>query len=945
MNVKLRVLSAGVLFFIGHSAMAQKVKKDTTSTKEIEEVVVVGFGQKKTVQEMTGAASTMTSKSIEDVPVASVDKMLQGRVSGVQTGNASGQPGGFASVRVRGISSINGVTSPIYIVDGVRVANGDLTTMTTTANILASMNPDDVESITVLKDAVSTAVYGADAGAGVIVITTKSGKRGRARFNLSYNSGYNQQAVDSRRGFTGPEYKEYLKDAVNNYLGTNYSIDDIAGGKVNATFTNIFKSPYSTDWMAVARKDGYQTNTDFNVTGGSDKFTYYASANMFEQNSVIKNSFYKRLSQTTKLTYQATDKLKISTDIQFSYSNMRALPDSGGFANPIMAQWFNRPTDPARNPDGSWYYQQSNHRLSNNNFNTGLLLERNYMQAQTARVFANLGIEYNILKNLTYRFVFSPEYINIEENLYWNPDHGDGYTYAGYKREGANRYFNFNVQNIIDYKYKTGLHNFNASAIQEAYKTDRRNLNATAINVGSPSLESLSNFVVPYGKVIGEKSISSRYGYAVTGHYDYDKLFLIDASYRRDVLSQFMPGKKAGNFWSVGVGVDLARINYLKNISAISMMKLRASYGKLGNQITANPYGLIYYTTNYNDMAAGSYAYINNPNLTWETVNPFNVGLDLGFLKDRIRVTAEYFNKKTKNLIYNLPLSTSQGSYDNTNYGVMVSNIGDLVNKGFEFTVNADIFKGNRDQLNWTLGFNLSTLKNEITSLYGGAINTSTTTLRVGEGVRTYYLRKWAGVDPKNGDPLWYINGKDGETTNDYNKAQQAVQGSFISNVYGGANTTLAYKGFALDLQFTYGFGGKVYDDYANYNYSDGQYTLTYPGYGDVMGDYWTPTNTNASNPKPIYGGNKLSNSASTRFLYKGDFIRLSNARFGYTFDNKFLEGSGLSSVQIYIMANNAWTYKFDKNLKVDPETNIAGYSNLSLPVLKSYLLGVNVSF
>ncbi len=944
MNVKLRVLSAGVLFFIGHSAMAQKVKKDTTSTKEIEEVVVVGFGQKKTVQEMTGAASTMTSKAIEDVPVASVDKMLQGRVSGVQTGNASGQPGGFASVRVRGISSINGVTSPIYIVDGVRVANGDLTTQATTGNILAQMNPDDIESVTVLKDAVSTAVYGADAGAGVIVITTKNGKKGKARFNLSFNSGVNQQAVDSRRGFTSDEYKVYLRDAVNNYLGTSYSIDDIAAGKVNTTFANVFKSPYNTDWMSVARRDGYQSNADFSITGGNDKFTYYASANMFEQNSIIKNSFYKRLSQTTKLTYQATDKLKISTDFQFSYGNMRALPDGGGFANPILAQWFNRPTDPARNPDGSWWYN-SNSQLSNGLFNSGYILEHNYQQVQTARVFANIGLEYKILKDLTYRFVFSPEFINLEENQYYNPIHGDGLNYGGFKREGANRYFNFNVQNILDYKFRTGMHNFTATAIQEAYKTDRRYMQSTAITVGSAALESLTNFVVPFGKQYGDKYITSRYGYAVMGHYDYDKLFIIDASYRRDVLSQFMPGKKAGNFWSVGVGVDLARINYLKNISAISMMKLRASYGKLGNQVTANPYGQIFYTLNYNDMAAAYYRYINRPDLSWETVNPFNVGLDLGFLKDRIRFTAEYYNKKTKDLIYNMPLSSSQGSTDGSSYGVMVSNIGSLVNKGFEFTLNADILRGNRDQLNWTLGFNLSTLKNEITDLYGGTVNGNTTTLRVGEGARTYYLRKWAGVDPANGDPLWYINGKDGATTNNYNQAQQAVQGSFLSNVYGGANTSLSYKGFTLDAQFTYGFGGKIYDDWAIYTYSDGQYNLNYPGYGDVMGDYWTPTNTNVSNPKPIYGGNKLSNNASTRFLYKGDFIRLSNARLAYTFDGNFLQGTGLSSVQIYVMANNAWTYKFDKNLKVDPETNVAGYSNLSLPVLKSYLMGVNISF
>jgi ferric enterobactin receptor len=940
MNVKLRVLSAGVLFFIGHSAMAQKVKKDTTSTKEIEEVVVVGFGQKKTVQEMTGSASTMTSKAIEDVPVASVDKMLQGRVSGVQTGQASGQPGGFANVRVRGVSSINGVTSPIYIVDGVRIASGDLTKSNTTANILANMNPDDIESLTVLKDAVSTAVYGADAGAGVIVITTKSGKRGKTRFNFSFNSGFNQQAVESNRGFTGEEYKIYLRDAVNNYLGSNYTIEDIANGKVNATFTNIFKSPYSTDWQSIVRKEGYQQNADFNLSGGNDKFTYYASANMFEQNSIVRNSFFKRLSYTTKLTYQATEKLKISTDFQISYGKTRTLPDAGGFANPMLAQFFNRPTDQARNPDGSWYWNPSNSRLSNNQFNPGYLLERNYVQAGALRFFANLSAEYKILNNLTYRFTFSPEYISVEEDQYWNPVHGDGYSYGGYKRESVNRFFNFNVQNILDYRFKLAdVNNFAFSLIQEAYKRDNKFLRATRITTGAPTLETLSNFVVPFNGIEGTQDNTSRYGYAITGHYDYDKLFLIDASYRRDVLSQFVPGKKAGNFWSVGVAMDLARINYFKEISAISMMKLRASYGKLGNQVSANPYALYAYGTNYNDLAAATYSGVYNPNLSWETVNPLNIGLDLGLFKDRLKITAEYFNKKTKDLIYNLPLSPSQGL---TSYA---DNVGDLVNKGFEFSVNADIFRGDRDQFNWTLGFNLSTLKNEITKLYGGTVNTATTTLREGEGVRTFYLRKWAGVDPANGDPLWYVNGVDGETTNDYNKARQAVQGSFLSNVFGGANTTLSYKGFALDLQFTYGFGGKIYDNWANYTYSDGQYSLNYPGYGDVMGNYWTPTNTNAANPKPIYGGNKLSNNASTRYLYKGDFIRLSNARFGYTFDSKFLQGSGLTSVQVYVMANNAWTHMFDKNLKFDPEVNIAGYTDLSLPVLKSYLLGVNISF
>lgn len=951
MNVKLKVLSAAAIFFIGGElAMAQKKKVDTASTQSIDEVVIVGFGQKKAVQEVTGAVSTMKADKIQDAPVASVDKMLQGRVTGVQTGSASGQPGGMANVRVRGVSSINGVVSPIYIVDGVRVASGDLTTNTTTANILANMNPDDIENVTVLKDAVSTAVYGADAGAGVIIITTKSGKKGRAKFNLSMNTGMNDRAVKGHRGFNLQQWQEYIAQAVMNKYNetpswgkTFNSIDEVyaylKGGNEGEDLQNIFNTTNGTDWRKAVSRTGYQQNVDFNVSGGNEKLSYYTSANYFNQESIIKGSYFNRLAFTSKIGYQATDKLKINTDFQFSFSRLSALNTGGTFSNPILAEYFNRPSDPVKNPDGTYFWNPSNSRMSNGLFNSPYLQEHNYSKAVTARIFGNLGIEYKVLKNLTYKFVFSPEYINIEEDKYYNPLHGDGYTLGGLGSSGNNRYFNFNVQNILDWSKKVGVHNFGATAIQEAYKSNRKYLYAQGVTVGTPTLQTLQNFVVPYG-FDGLVVPSSRYGYAITGHYDYDRMILLDASYRRDVLSQFMPGKKAGNFWSAGLGVDLARLKAIKDINEISMMKFRVSYGKLGNQVSANPYALYGYNTNYNDYAAATYSGVYNPDLSWETVNPFNVGLDLGFFKNRLTLTTEYFNKKTKDLIYNLPLSGSQGL---TSY---VDNIGTLVNKGWEFALNAVIFDGDRDHFKWDLGFNLSTLDNKITELYGGEVNTGSTTIRVGEGVRTWYLRKWAGVDPANGDPLWYKNGVDGETTNVYNDAKQAVQGSLLSNIYGGLNSTLGYKGFGLDLQFTYGFGGKILDDWANYMLSDGYYTDSYPGYSDVMGNYWTPQNTNAENPRPIYySGNKASYRASTRSLYDSDYIRLSNAKFSYSFTNEILQGTGLTGAQIYIMANNPWTYVFDKKLKFDPEINLAGSSNLGLPILKSYLLGVSLNF
>ena len=944
MNVKLRVLSAGALFFLGQAAFAQSSKRDTTTKEQqIEEVVMVGFGQKKAVQEITGSTSTMKAKAIEDIPVASVDKMLQGRVTGVQTGSTSGQPGGFASVRVRGVASINGGVTPIYVIDGVRVSSGDLTGNSTTANILANINPDDIESLTVLKDAVSTSVYGADAGAGVIVITTKSGKKGKPRFNLNYSHGVSDRAIEGYRGLNASQYQELVAVGVlNRYssLGTlDNTIAALKAGQLGASAATIYNSSADTDWRNALSHSGgaYVQNADFSVSGGNDQISYYTSVNYFDQNSIVKNSYFNRLTFTNKLDVKATDKLRFGTNLQLSYSKISTLSNGGGFSNPVLGEYFLRPTDPLYNSDGS-YYWGANGRMSNGLFNNAALLDLNSQVGKTARIFGSLYAEYDILKNLKYRFVFAPEYINIEEDEYRSPLHGDGRNYNGLAVSGTRRYFNFNVQNILSYNFRLqDKHNFDFAAIQEAYKTDFRNLTATASAVGVLSLSTLSNFV-KMQSMAGTRVETSRYGYALTGHYDYDKFVLLDLSYRRDVLSNFTPGQKEGDFWSAGLGVDLARLDFLKGIEAISSLKFRASYGKVGNQISALPYALYSYSTNYDDLAAATYSGVYNPNLKWETIKPFNVGFDFGFFQNRLTVSADYYNKKTEDLVYNIPLSSAQGlsSY--------VDNIGDLVNRGFEFAVNGDIFKGSRDQFNMSVGFNLSTLHNEVTSLYGGAVNTGTTTIRVGESVRTFYLRKWAGVDPNNGDPLWYINGKDGATTNNYNEAQQAVQGSFLSKVFGGANFNFAYKGFGLDAQFTYGFGGKIYNDWANYLFSDGQYTLNYPGYADQM-DYWTPENTTAANPKPIYGGNKRSNSASTRFLYDSDYIRLGNLKFSYTFTKDFLNGSGLNSVQIYLMGTNLWTHTFDDGLKLDPEINLDGTSNLNLPILRTYSIGVSIGF
>lgn len=946
MNVKLKVLTAGVLFFTGQAVFAQQKAKDTASTKEIEEVVIVGFGQKKTVQELTGAVATMKSDAIKDVPVASVDKMLQGRVSGVQTGNASGQPGGFASVRVRGIASVNGGVNPIYVIDGVRVQSGDLTSGAVTANILANLNNDDIESVTVLKDAASTAVYGADAGAGVIVITTKSGKKGKPKISLNFETGTNSRAIKGMEGLNASEFRYILENAFGNAYGMTpeETRAEMIAGEFGAVPQNIFTTNVDTNWRDVTTRSAYQNSINASISGGNDKITYYNSANYFLQESELKGSDFKRLGFSSKVDFKASDKFKMGTNFQVSYSRINTLPNGGGFANPILFELFARPTDPGYNADGTYYLGGSNGRLSNNLFNSGYNQENNYFRANTAKVYGNVYGEYEIIKNLSYKVVLGAEFNNIENETYYNPVHGDGYAVNGRKTESTGRYFNWNLQNILNYSFKLGDKNrFNVSAIQESYQRNYRFVAAQGVNVGSPNLESLSNFIKPV-YAVGDKSISSRTGYAGILNYDYDKLILVDASVRRDALSNFTKDQKWGTFYSVGLGVDLARIQAVKEWDQVSMFKLRGSYGKVGNTISSTPYSLYRFTSNYNDMPAGTMRFVYNPDLKWETVKPLSLGLDMGFFKNKLTVTAEYYNKKTNDLVFSVPLSAAQGlPLGDLTYPFMDVNVGSLVNKGFEFTVNANII--NKEDFTLSLGGNLSTLNNEVTSLYGGQdIISGATILREGEGIGTFYMRKWAGVDKSNGDALWYKNGVDGETTNKYADAGLAVQGRSYSNVFGGVNLNVFYKNFTLSALGTFAFGGKVLNDWGSYTQSDGQYTYSYAGSKDAL-DFWTPTNVNAANPKPIYGNSTLSNRTSTRYLAKTDYLRLSNIRIGYKFDSKMLQGTGLGGFEVYLQGNNILTHTFDDNLRFDPENNLNAGNNLNLPVQKTYSIGFNLQF
>ena len=939
-----------------HHVVTPDLKKLDVSlslqVEKIPEVVVVGFGKKQAVKELTGAVSKLDN--VSDNNSISVDKVLLGRVAGVQGGVVSGQPGSAATIRIRGVASVNGRNEPVYVIDGVRVTHGDHAQNTRGNNVLAGLNNDDIESVTVLKDAVSTAIYGADTGSGVVIITTKSGRKGAANFRISSEVGLVSRAAVGEKPLTTEQWLGFLYDAYLNseegsaaYPNKEALLADLKAGNVSTgnggyILQDIYKQRHiNTDWRRlVENKMALYQEINATVSGGNDKLSYYSSLGYLKEDGIVKENSFERVTSSNKIDFQATSKLRLSTNIQLSYANTLAQPEGPQYSDPVYGQYMIRPTERAYNPDGSLNYGQYG-MLSNGTYNIVALQKLNYNKNQTMRALANFQLDYQLAKNLLYKFVFAPEYIDLGEDGYKSPVHGDAFYTKGEADWFNTRIFSFNLQNILSYDLTIKEKNhLSASLIQEAYRSDQKNIDAVVFTAGSNKLKTLSSFIKPVS-ISGTREINSREGYALTLHYDYNKLFLLDLAGRQDRLSNFWEENRTGYFYSVGLGVDLARLESFSKTKQLSQLKFSSSYGRLGNMVYVSPYAGYQYRFNYDNKAAGVPIGVDNPDLRWETLYPLNVGLDIGFFSDRITLSTAYFIKKTKDMIFSLPLSTAQGSYTATKQ----VNVGEMENKGWELAINAELIK-NEEGLNWELGGHISTLSNKITQMYDDAPITFTNRiLQKGENVGAFYLKKWAGVDPNTGAPLWYKNGKDGETTSVYSEAKEAIQGSYLASLYGGFDTKISYKNLSLLAQFAYGFGNKLYDSSASWAKDDGKTTYLYPGYASQVESYWTPQNRNSENPKPIWDGNAQSAEASTRYLYDGDYLRLQTLKLSYDFPTIWLEGTYLKQLECYVLGDNLWTHNFDKRFKGDPEAQADGRVDFVLPTLRTLSFGININF
>jgi TonB-dependent starch-binding outer membrane protein SusC len=899
---------------------------------KLNEVVVVGYGTQKK-SNITSSVVKVDGAKFEQIPISSVDQILQGKVAGLQSATFSGQPGANQQVRIRGVGSISLSSQPTYVIDGIIINSGDLSRITTTSNVLAQLNPDDIESVSVLKDAAATAIYGALGSNGVIIITTKSGKAGKTKFNLNAEVGYNTHGPipNAGKSLSSSDWLTLFKESVVNAGYTQAQAETLAANYGDGTV--------NTDWLSLITRKGAQHQYNFSASGGDQKTKFYISAGYFKQEANVIGSDLTRYSSVIKLDHNATKKLNLAINIQPTYSHENAPMSNGSyFSNPVMEYYFLRPTQNPYNADGSLNISTATKDFSSL-FNPLYIVANDKNYADIFSINGKAEAKYNILDNLSFSSKLGLQYNNLEEYRYNNPNQGDGKSVNGRAYAYYTRYFLYDWVNQVDYRTsftKNKDLNLDATAGYEALKSQQYYINAAASNYPTSKLIALSNASTPTAASASWSDYSFIYLFA-RANLSYQNKYFLSGSVRRDGSSRFSENNRYGVFPSGSIGWDISKETFFNPIKFVDNFKIRTSYGVSGN---AN--GLGNYTwrqtegygLTYNNQPGGNFNSVGNVNLKWESGKQTDIGLDASFLHDRISITFDWYNKITDNLIYDVVPSLTSG------FSSITKNIGALQNRGVEFTINVTPIK--TKDFSWDINFNITHNKNQLTkSPYATDQANGSYILGEGHDFYEFYLKEWAGVDPATGNPLWYTDATKSTTTTNYNSAAKVATGKSASpKYYGGFSNTFTYKGVNLTADFYYNYGNYVQDSYAKYFNDE-----VNPSYGKYSYNLnrWQKAGDITDVPKLVYNSTNNSAAASTRFLYKGDYIRLRNVSLGYTFNHSVLNQLHFSALNVYVRGTNLWTKIYDKKIPFDPEQNINSQSGLNFFINKSVTVGVNV--
>ena len=909
-----------------------------TDAQQLQEVVSLGYSAVKKA-ELSSAVTTVSAEQLTDVTTSDIGNMLQGKVAGLTVSNAGGQPGDAAQIRIRGTGSITAGSDPVYVVDGV---------------MGGTFNPNDVETISVLKDAGSTGIYGASAAGGVIVVTTKSGKKhDKVHVDIKATAGAKQALFGNYRMMKSAElydfHKKFFSDMVFKLTYPETLLDQ------------------DWSWKEEFFKRGVIHNYNVAVHGGSEHVGYYVSLDYFGEQGTLKTTGMQKVSGHASLKADIAKWLDMNVKVDFTKSSVDypsswtmmgdaffkmpwdcpyAYDEAGNLTKEYVR------IDNGKRPDNGakWWSQETWNSLHGTKYNYSKSDNFDFSGVLQLNVHFTDWLHFTTTNTFGAGHWLSSSYIDPRT---YDTSYGNGYLS---KSVGMSK--SFGTTNILKGGYQWDKHSFNAMAGFEYgfWQTEY----TTAEGIGMPNGVDALNSSSPLGNS-GYIMPGKSWAAFIQASYDWNKRYFITATYRTEASSVFAPNNRVGHFPSVAASWLISNEDFMKEQDVVSFFKLRASYGIVGNaNIPAYKYLSTYALSQlYQNQVAASPSRRANPYLHWETANMAAVGIDINFIK-RIEMSIDLYQTDNTGLLLNVPLAPSTGFYE------VMQNVGKVRNRGIEYSINANVIDMNKWR--WDIGFNIGFNQNRVMELpdHKPFLQTASSVnqqIAEGQDIYTWYLKEWAGVDPANGDPLWYVVDGDGNyvldaagnktTTNEYNGTQAHAVGKATPLFSGGLNTTVSWNGIFIHMNSNFQYGNQIYNYTRHSSDADGSYL----GYNQLsvvdskLGwSRWEKPGDIATHPKPMLNGNKNANQISSRYLEDGSYFRLKNLTVGYDFPLSLIKKAHMTKCRIYFSADNLFTAtKFsgmDPEITLEKTTySLAGFYSENYPVGRTFQGGVEISF
>ena len=929
----------------------------------VNEVVVVGYGT-QIKSKVTGSISKVDGATLKNIPVPTIEQALQGKTAGVFIESVNGKSTGTTNMRIRGSSSITATNQPLFVVDGIPLTTEALNFSGAVINPLTSINFNDVESIDILKDAASSAIYGSRGANGVVIITTKKGITGATKLNFTIQSGFNE-ASHKRDFMNTDQYISYFRESAINgdiqediyagdplgtstywqnhvetrlkrYSGWAASLDPVTGAYLG--------SKVNTNWQDLAFQKGKIFSADMSAQGGTEKLKYFTSLSYNNSGGILVSNGIEKISARLNIDNKVNNFIDLGFALSLNRTKIDQVSADNAFSTPMQLVALS-PVTPPRDLDGNLYNTPTTtyyNPLIDVQYATRDILEY--------RSIANGYLTFKLMDGLKWRNEFGFDLYNLKENARYGKltESGTGVNGYGFANYGQNQ--NITSKSYFDYLKNFGDFGLSAVLGTEFQYTVVDNARAEGQQFPLDELKTLASA----GLITAATSTLTKYSflsYFSRINFDYKAKYLVTISGRIDGSSRFGKNNRYGVFPAASLGWVLTKEDFLANSTVLSFLKLRTSYGMTGNAGIGNFGHLgLYGVGNYNSLSGLTPTQIPNADLGWESTRQVDFGVDFGFFKSRISGEIDYYSKKTKDLLLNVPVPATSG------YSSQLKNIGSVQNKGIEFVVNTNNITGT---FTWNTNFNFSYNQNEVTSLGGQTIidNGSARYMNVvmtGQPIGVFYGAEYAGVDPANGDALWYVNAKDAngkvinhtETTNQFTDANFVVLGSPTPNLIGAITNTFGFKGFELAFTFQGVTGNKIHligDQWmaANGVWYDNQLT-------SQLGS-WKNPGDKTDIPEARLGWDNGDQSRNSRYLSDGSYLKLRSFMLSYEMPKKIVSKAGLDRMRLFVQAQNLITFTRYKGWDPEVSTDFlndnvtTGCDFYSAPQPRSIVFGINI--